>query len=109
MATDLTSKTPSDSDGVVALNANSVAFELVLPRWANKIILQPDTDDIRVGYSGVDGSALTGGKLHKGDFTVEYDIVKRRTNDFGAGALPKPRMFLQTAAQPTNVNYSLLK
>lgn len=107
MAVDLTDRTPATAAFTTTLNANAVAFELRLPRWANKIILQPDTDDIRVSYSGVDGAALVAGTLHAGDFSVEYDIVKDRQQ--AHPILPTPVLYLQTAAQPTVVNGQLVR
>lgn len=105
MAVDLTTQTVPYS-GSTTLNANGVAFELLLPRKANKIIIQPDTDDIRVGMAGVDGVALAGGVLHQGDFSVEYDIPKTRRQ--AHPILPTPTIYLQTAAQPTVVNIQLI-
>lgn len=107
MAVDLTDRTPDTADVEITLDTNDVAFELKLPRWANKIILQPATNDIRVAYSGTDGAALVAGVLHQADFTVEYSIVKRRRQ--AHPILPTPVLYLQTAAQSTTVNCELVR
>jgi hypothetical protein len=91
--------------GTTTLNVDTVAFEIICPRKANRIIITP-ADDITVGYAGEDAAALVGGVLQLANFTVEWDLPKTKRQ--AHPILPPTSIFLQTLTQPTVVNIQLL-